>query len=514
MEGTIKLLVVDDEKWELNYLNSLISREFLKQCIVTLASNGKEAIDLFKEDTFDIVIMDINMPVINGLEAIKEIKSEYGDVEFLILTAHGEFEYAQQAIELGTNGYLLKPVEPVHLITKINSIIKKIENKQEVFLEHIKLREKFIQIAPLMQNFFLELLIFEQFQDTSEIQEYAKLFKISEFPKQVIILQVNDVSDQKSIQKENIFMIKEYVSKKLPAILFQDKIITCTNNLESTLQDLREIKRQFDITIRIGVGLSLDDPGQLYQSYNQALQALCYTNITPNHSISLYADIINLSKINNRTWDVNKNNLVKYIRHNEKLKVLESIELLFNPIKGENDTIVTKIKAMELLYDFDELLEQGFEKQKDIEKIKYFSMIINCNSMEDIKWSLTHIVNSILKSLHKNPKNYQEQVIQKCKWYIEEHYMKEISLTQLSEEFHVNPTYLSKLFKKVFGTSFVEYLHQIRINKSKFLLVNKNHITIEEISNQVGYNTQHYFSYVFKKRVGYTPTEYRFNNQR
>lgn len=230
--GTIKFLVADDEQWELNYLNSLISREFSKKCVVTLASNGKEAIDLFKEDTFDIVIMDINMPLINGLEAIKKIKYEYGDAEFLILTAHGEFEYAQQAIELGTNGYLLKPVEPAHLITKINSIVEKIEKKQEASLEHIKLRETFIQIAPLMQNFFLELLIFEQFQDTSEIQEYAKLFKISEFPKQVIILQVNDVSDKKSIQKENIFMIKEYVSKKLPAILFQDKIITCTSNLE------------------------------------------------------------------------------------------------------------------------------------------------------------------------------------------------------------------------------------------------------------------------------------------
>jgi two-component system response regulator YesN len=502
MSGTWKLLIVDDERWELEFLRSLLIEKYGALFIIQVAANGKQAVDVAKENDFDLVLMDINMPLLNGLQAIEQIKQSRAGTEFIVLTAYGEFEYAQQALHLGAFGYLLKPVDPQQLFKKIDELTALIDERKRNETEKDILRSKMKQITPYMRNLFLEQLLFDQFENQHEMEEYRNICGVQELPQKVAVGMLTSESKSEPLLNYLNANGREEV-RKSDYILFDDKLILFTDQPD-ILTDLLAL----DPNLLFGIGLSYSSFKDIHLSYKEAVQALGYANLS-QQPIMCYEDIPHIQQNQSESWVGCKKRLYDAIRKMQKKEALQEVNNLVQIGQSFSKNIF-KMNAMEILYSLSELMvDLDFdEKMINEYKIHYMTQIGHMKTFVDLSFPLKKLVVNMIEAVTNRPKNSKEELIKHCKAYIKKHYKEEINLSNLSDYFHVSPTYLSKLFKKVEGINIVNYINEIRMEQAKTLLVHSV-LTIEEISDQIGYKTQNYFSFIFKKIVGYTPTEYR-----
>jgi two-component system response regulator YesN len=505
MSRTWKLLIADDERWELELLNSLLMEKYGALFTIQEAENGKEAVNIAQENDVDLVLMDINMPFLNGLQAIKQIKKARPAVEFIVLTAYGEFDYAQQALHLGAYSYLLKPVNPEQLFEKMDELIRLIEERRGYETEKTQLRSRIKQITPYMRNMFFEQLIFDQFESQHEIEEYRQFCGIQGLSRRVVIGMVSDQSKFDPILND---LSSRQEAQKVDYIIFDDKIILFTDQ-NDILKDLLALEQD----LQFGVGLSYSSPKDIRLSYKEALQALGYANLS-YQPIMFYEDIPQIQQNENKSWVRAKKNLYDSIRKVQKKEALQEVHNLIQIGQSFSDNLL-RIHAMELLYILTEVMvELDFdEKIMNEHKLRYMTQVGHSKTFVDFSFPLKKLVVDIIDDVLNRPKNSKEELIHQCKEYIKKHYKEDINLSNLSRYLHVSPAYISKLFKKIEGMNIVNYINEIRTEQAKTLLIYSS-LTIEEISEQIGYKTQNYFSFIFKKIVGCTPSEYRVKARR
>lgn len=501
MDKKFNILIVDDEYWERELVKSLLQEQYSRLANVFSADNGKEAIELCKEQSFDVVIMDINMPLIDGLSTIEQIKEVSDTTDFIVLTAFGEFDYAQRTIELGALGYLLKPVEPEQLFAKIDfSIQRKMTNNQrEKEIEQLKGTIK--NFTPYLKSLFLQNLIFNQFTHSSEVEAFCQGCDMQFIPNRVGV---------SSITAEQAERIRDLVIPNLELLYFDSKLIMLAKVEDSSsIVPFIEFEKKAGLSLEIGVGSMSESPLHLSRSYREALQAKTYQSVYNKKSILMFEEITKAKGLNNQNGFLESKRLIHMIKSLQKSEALSVLDDIFNLWAGQP---IEQVKAytMELLYLFTMCMyELDYEENKIEETRKeYLLMISHAVDTDEIRRYIKKTLVDLIEAVEQRPRNYQEELINHCKTYIEQHYEEDIDLTWLAEKLHVSPSYLSKIFKKTLGINFVDYLNNVRIERAKFLLSHTNS-SIVEISQQVGYSTHKYFSYVFKKYTNNSPTEYR-----
>lgn len=509
-----KMLIVDDEKMIRLGMKMGINWDSIGVSEVLLASSAEEAIDVIKDNNPQIIITDINMAKMSGLDLIKEIRKTNEETKVIVLSGYDKFEYARECLKLGVQEFLLKPIDEQQLLMTVKKQIDdinraKITNENEMKIVRAEGTRRQIIVEKYMRD-----LVHNKLDKPFDVCPVELSFDFDR--KMAIAILIPDVQIMKDTENNfRQFTIKnicmDLIDLKKAGISFSDdddKIIIAMyadnieNSITESIQSLIGIlKDEYDITPRVLLGSVVNGLSDVLISYNDALHLL--TEERKNfHQISMTSKEQNreniIEDINREFKQAMCSNLA------DEYKVIDIFEKFEKAIISYNlSTQLAKKWCYDLFSNmyFTYILMTGETPDNRLEKL--IKSIINTDRDTTIE-----LTRGFIKNLISNDNNVDDEVIKKARKYIAENIEKEISVTSLSEMFYLSPNYFSRLFKKVMNEGCNEYIIKMRIEKSKYLLETTS-IKSGEIANMVGYNDTNYFSLAFKKHTGMSPKSYR-----
>lgn len=528
-----RVLIVDDEFRIGMLIRKLIKWEEIGLECVNVVDNGEAAYNIILSEKPDIVITDIKMPKVNGLDLIRMIKEKDEPVKFIVISGYKEFEYAHKALQYGVSDYLLKPIKEEEL----NKVLKRIQ--EELIKSHLKQdKEGKIEraITTSVQIIKSNLLnnIIEKTDDLSvdEMQEEYNLeFDAAAYRGITIKLDYSDYEksdrrqDRITVEKLLTIIEKNFEGTvKEQLICEKDNLnIYCLINYDLTdskqvnnvinriLIEIQEYLlglEQYKVTI--GIGLEKTGVGEIRFSIQEAYQAV-QNRIKAGTGRLIYAE---------RLQFITQTEMQKYlIKYKDQLRMSiealskELFENVINQIYGEFQ--FEENTDFALCYDVaNEIIDLYFEtisvKNEKEDKLKQFlkNACCHCNTIGNLKGLLKKYLSEDMEARLKILETESVKPIRQAKQYIEEHYNEKIVLEDIAHIVDLNPVYFSVLFKKETGFNFTTYLVNIRMEMAKQMIRTSNK-TIAAIADEVGYKDTRYFSQIFTKTVGVKPALYR-----
>jgi two-component system, response regulator YesN len=534
----LKVVLVDDEEIIRDGIYAAVDWETLGCEVVAQADDGEQALRMIEETGADVIITDIKMPFIDGLELIERVKPKYPGIYIIIISGHDEFHFAQKALKLGAFDYILKPIEIDYLkeiLLKIRSDYE-LRNKKE--LEVDSLREKLASNLPLLQERFFGDLLSGKVTGL-EITKKLEELKIGDSGNYfaVLIAQIDDyylVTQDLDDQQRNRFdqsfdlMIKDGgLSEKTIFVLegkAGERIIAVATDydpqdLEKAVVELCEaIHRKTGLmgenfTVTVAIGTIGDTLGFLAKSYQEALEALNYKYILGKNRDIYFKDLHSVPKKEFYDINYNESELISAIKMADKKLVRERLRALTGEIHAEGDKsylymqiMVSSIyrQALKLLHEVGGAAEEVFNNPLEV-----YNRILAFQTAGDMIGELSNVLLSIIDYIDIKRSGKFDQVIEKSKEFISQNYVRDdLSLADVAKYVNMSICYFSFIFKQEMGLTFIDYLTGKRIEKAKELLTASGYKSYE-ISYLVGYNNPTYFSTIFKKHTGVSPTEYR-----
>jgi len=446
----MKILLADDEKYDRETVKHIIRENFLEELKVYEAKNGREAIELAERIRPDIVIMDIKMPGIDGIQALKEISESLPNLYSIILTAYDYFDFAIEAVKINVKEYLLKPFTKEEIIEKISKGIRFVKKEQNKRRSEIEDKEKIYTLLPVLENQLSDLIINDKLIGV-DYGMYLQCLNMNFINSYAMVISIKDKYAYKDVsrgEKDQIKMrigdyVKEYINRKYKCIgnyVFYEELtyfiqienedVNDFKNLEINLAFnlRRKIKTRFDVSIRAGLGEIYNSVEEIVKSYRQATKCLVYNSDNVN--------IIHIADIDDN--------------------------LLDNKFAGNN-------------IEENNVIGSKYNKIKNVNKMKL-------------------------------------RLFENVKSFIRENITTELELEKVASNFGLSVYYFSRTFKEVTGTNFSDYINKCRIDIAKELL-SKGEMNVKEVCYKVGYNDPNYFSKVFKKYEGVSPVNYKIADE-
>lgn len=525
----LKLLIVEDEPLTANGLINSIEWQEYGVNIIGTADDGEEAIRLIEKNKPDIVLTDIRMPGMDGLELAEWIRDRYPDIFIVFLTGYNEFEYARSAVRLEAVDFLLKPTDDEALFKVIKKIRSKVEKRQKNEKEQVRLQKILEQSMPVLREKFIHSLL-NQEVGCEEIKYSNEFYNINlSGDLYLVALAEVDPEGSKKEDIKNLELLKikllDIIEDKLhiteKKFVFNDRnnigLILCFDRLSSTEDLYNRILNMFEsvrrevcmqsFVITIGVSKLQEGINSLHASYREAVKAL-------DSKIWIGKNVVipsgNISNLNSRIYVFSRSNLIRLVSSSDVEGVKNWLEGYF---KYYRDNRGLNVKILQfIVFELVSILFETVNSEELLSENQFdFSIMEELNSCETLEELSERIFNLYLKIMDeiRTLKNKQSRkIIENIKKYIETNYMKDIGLKTISEKFYLNTSYVSKLFSNETGISFIGFLMKCRIEKAKSLLCDPR-LKIYTISEMVGYGSEKYFTRVFKKYEGITPHEYR-----
>lgn len=509
----LKLILVDDEKKICDLICNLINWSEYGIEIAGIVYDGIDAIELCKKVLPDIVITDIRMPGLNGLEFIENAKKIKKDISFIIVSGYDSFNYAQTAIKYGVSDYLLKPIKKDELITALQNIIFN-KNSNES-LQKYKLR----------QSFFAEIMSNKSNYRMSDVNVNFQ-YNFQEGFFQIIAIKIdsieemrenfynNVVSRVKSEFSKNTYETESFIDGSTIYILLNYKNKNIVREIIEKL--LENITNKQGVTgsclVTIGVGMECNNLLDLNMSYLTCKYSVSERIIRgPLQIIELevFEPELSLPKDKALFFYEMICKSIEFLNYDDLNKSVEFIEryILVKNLKGE------EIKSQSI-HGFEIFIETVANNQliskavKDDFFIDFKVLVDKCTSKNEIVNVFRKRILEIYSEILENIKNDELKPIRVAREYIENHYMENISLKEVSELVCYSTAYFSALFKKNTGQNFLEYLQETRINNAKKMLKNSE-LSIAAICESIGYSDTKTFNKTFKKITGLSPREFR-----
>lgn len=523
----LKLLIADDEYLDLETIKMIVANNVKDIEIIATVSTGREAIEKSINLKPDIVFMDIYMPGISGIEAIRQIKNVNSEILFIIISAYEYFDYAKEALNLGVIEYMLKPVKKNKLIETIENIKKIINNKRNSILKEIELKEKTDKVIPyLEQQFISDKLLNSSSLDDIEFYENTFSMDLRHGYAMMFLLEEQEMEKEESLklnyQRQSFYdsiyiklkslctcLVGQPTSDRIIVFiaikeekyseLTKEKAITIGNMVMEKIRGLSNLK------FKIGIGRKYDVNG-FVKSHDEAFKAAL---IASSGSVIYYEDAIFV----NSKADA-------YLRHKEKVflnnilmgnikKTVEAFKDIYIYLISNyyEDINSVKSKLIYLLHIIDKNLPYNINNL-DEAKEKVILNILRTNKKDELRLQFLQYFSDICEKVQNQKKGDKNQSIPIILDYINNNYYCDISLKDVSKNVNFSYNYLSKVFKDEIGKNFVDYLTEVRMEKSTKLLANQN-LSVKEICQKIGYHDPNYYSKAFKRVTGMTPTEYR-----
>jgi YesN/AraC family two-component response regulator len=519
------LIIVDDKKSIREGLKKFINWNDLGFRIVGDFSSAAEAISFIETECVDVLLTDIVMPDVNGLELTNEIRLINPDIKVVILSAHEKFDYAREAMRLGVFSYLTKPVN----IEKIKS---EFSNLKKVLERDRLMRFQKNEIGQFAKEQFLNNLVNHYFTANVSILRKSEELGLNLLDKEYCILKVmmaDTLSSRETMDDNSYQLLKTMISLHMDeflnqigtaylfnsspselAVLFYPD---CLDNLKSKLESLWEdISDNFNIHIYIGLSPIHYHILDAYKAFQESGKVLEYRMIKKNNPVLVYDELTEFFKGKTFiTSDVEHSILDKLSSLNIDSLREFIIEILHTAFIGNNYNISSLYEvSIELILIINKYISSTVGNISSLEQDDYTSVksLLHKENYEDIEAFMNHYLEECCSLIQNTMEQSTGLIIENAKKYINEHYSEEITLNKLSEVVYVNPVYLSRLFKAKTGENFMDYLTKIRMDHAKKLLSDLS-LRIYDISELVGYKSRKHFGKVFRDMIGLTPKEYR-----
>lgn len=501
-----KVMLVDDEKLIIEGLMNILDWEKLGLKITKTSNSGNDAIKKFMEDPVDIIISDINMPQLNGLELLKKIKSINNKTRFIIVSGYDEFSYAKEAIKYGADNYILKPIDEDELELTLKKIVLDINNNKN------------IENKILAKN----RILFQYINGNASKEELLKIENYLAFPlkhRNYTVAIITFIDRNKKDLTTHIESIFKDVFKEGYEILhrYNGQIIIINSwNKNIEYSDIKnyyekvkdEIIERLDQTIFISIGDLTDNIDEIEFVYDIA-KALNKYMLTEGSNICL--DRYSLNYVNNNlTFSKELENINRLIIERNLYDLENYIETIFdNKQLSPKNIYDLCIKIIFLIHNILEefKLKKSNNKYEDDSLSNVILELCNENTRENVKVFVISEIREIIELMNNTDICYSP-VIRQVINLINKNYNEELSLKTLAQKYNINSSYLGQIFTKEVGISFSEYLNKVKNTKAKDLILNTN-MKINDIARSVGYIDTSYFYRKFKKYFGVCPSTLR-----
>ncbi len=530
----LKIFLVEDEFVMREGIKKNINWEARGYEFCGEASDGELALPMIQKLKPDIVITDIRMPFMDGLTLSKLIKKEMPWIEIIILSGYEEFEYAKEGIKIGIAEYLLKPISSEELLKEVDILALKIEEKRK----EREIRQKYIK--EMEENVLKERKDFFQYLVTgsnsaAELLEIADKLKIdlSSICYNIVLIKIQSMDHAYDEYSNSLIEIEEKLNQledNTHLLVFdrnlEGKALLFKADSEDTLRDVQNeyldrmkqmLEKYEHIRYFGGIGVPVNRLGELPVSFEKASHAFAHRYLVQESRILSCEELEQGGYLKKESFDISdispkqidRSKVREFLKVGNKGDVIYFVEEFFKDL-GTNmmkSNIFRQYITMDCYFcvvDFVEGLQMGRE---EIEPLDMSSGILQ--SQENAMEYIVRIIKKALELRERASSNRYGDIVDEVMRYIEENYaQEELSLNLLASHVNFSPNHLSMIFSQQTGQTFIKYLTDFRMNKAKELLrcTGKGSSII---SMEVGYKDPHYFSYLFKKTQGMTPTQYR-----
>ncbi|MCI9123784.1 MAG: response regulator [Eubacterium sp.] len=527
------MLLVDDEEEVIQVIRKKIDWERLGFSVIGHAGNGVKAFEMVEEFQPDVVMTDIKMPYMDGIELAGRIKAEYPATKILFFTGFDEFEYAREAVHLEAEEYILKPVNSIELTNVFTQLKTKLDQEISEKRNVETLQNYYLESLPLLQADFYSALM-EGRIGAQEIAKYLSDYQIS-FPGPFFCCLVLHTSASQMPEDMNHLLLSTAVQKQAKERLANQWRAKCFSYLGNTVliaqlkseNEVSELtdecdrfckyaRRMIGAVVTAGVGQVCRSILDLAQSYSSAREAVSYRVIFGASRAINRKEIV--PRETERAACVNDTEL-SYLFKMICLGDVHDVETAVNKYLGhisfpQKSLHQHQIDLMELIsacYRFlanNDVVMEDFSG--DIRRL--YGMLLGLEPDALKIWLLdTSLLLRDKLIIARN--NSTKSFVEKAKEYVRQNYTdEELSLDRVCEALGVSNSYFSTIFKKETGSSFISYLTDYRMERASSLLVETNEKSYL-IAKKVGYTDPNYFSYVFKRRFGLSPSKYRTEHE-
>lgn len=499
------------------------------------ASDGELAFPMIQKEKPDIVITDIRMPFMDGLELSKLIKKELPQIEIIILTGHGEFEYAKEAIKLGIAEYLLKPINGEELLSEVDRVALKIEERRK----EREIREKYIK--EMEENSLKERKDLFQYLVTgnksmSELLGLAERLEmdLSAMWYNIVLLkfqsrnhahdeysgsliEIEQKLDSINNHENHVLVFDRNLEGK--ALLFKaDSKEDLVQLQESIIEKIEAVMKEYEhVRYFGGIGVPVNRLRELPISFEKASHAFAHRYLVEESRIINSSDMKQRVYSDETDFDINdvspkqldRNKIREFLKTGDREESIYFVEEFFKDLRTSamKSVMFRQYIIMDAYFCVIDFLEGLQIPKSEIEPLDITSGIL-----QNEEAAMSYVVKIIAKALElrdKSASNRYGDVVDEVMAYIENNYAdEELSLNLLASHVNFSPNHLSMVFSQHTGQTLIKYVTDYRMNKAKELLRCTNKKS-SIVSMEVGYKDPHYFSYLFKKTQGMTPTQYR-----
>ncbi|TGB01455.1 response regulator [Halobacillus salinus] len=495
----MKWLIAEDEMIEREGLKKMIGDRFPHLEVIGEATTGKEAVELADTLQPDLITMDIKMPGMNGIEAVQHIKKKHPHVRIIMMTAYDEFDYAREVMREGVKEYLLKPTKKKELIATFERVIKEIEEDLEMEKSQ---QQTFIQ-SDWVQAYFTERML-ENYPE-----EIASFFPHQETQGCAWMVQLDTPNEEKhawireAVEEKAHGLVGPFIGSVFPVWIFAFKEEDLGTEFSRLNPWVRSLLNRFESTFHekasIGIGSLVRDPNDLIHSYHEATLAL--TVARERKGYALYQEAKNNLNLDDIDLSLVEKNIYESVRNGSRKVAIQQFEHLWAMLEEKNEDRQERCRQMvQAIYGMTRELGFHHLQQNDIPPP-------GTSDKAWRLWTMDHIM-QVTETIHSYKTVTSKDAISQAEEWIQEHYHESITLEQVAEYIALNPYYFSKLFKERFQQTFIDYVTQVRLTKAKQYL-STTEKPLKEICSLVGYKDPNYFSRVFKKKEGVSPTSYR-----
>lgn len=534
------MIIADDEKTILDGLKVSIDWRSFDIDVVGAAKNGIEALDMAQKLRPDIVLTDIRMPGLNGIELIKEIKKFCPFVKFILISAYEEFEFAKEAISLGVLSYITKPIKKQKVIDEVLKARDEIMEERHEKENMNKLEELYLSTLPILSEHYHNSLIMGKVMISGGYKSKFNTYGIDldETDTGVFVFTLDRIDEtteelfEKSIQII-LLMIAEMIKELLPLCYkrtvfqsYSNEVVAIYNaslNHAAAIKEItltaeaikNKVKHDTGISISAGVGRIYSSLKEISLSYQEAIRALNYRLVYGNNTV-LYIDNVEMKEMKDAHLFNNLNEILTgvqdVLRTGKTDEVIKLIKSRLDKLTGYKSIPYYYVQQvychllsvlLRTIYEMNILPEQLYGMP-----VHLYGELFKKETLPELEKWYFDLVERACTAINERKATKTSHVINSAVSYIKANCNKDISLGEVAEHVNLNPSYLSRLFKEETGIQFVEYVRTVKMEIAKDLLKNSNK-KIYEICEELGYLNVQYFSTIFKNTVGVTPMEYK-----
>ncbi|WP_426445838.1 response regulator [Paenibacillus sp. S-38] len=534
-----KIVIADDDRIILKGLTKTIDWEANGFRLAASETNGEDAWEAVERELPQVVLTDIRMPFMDGLELTEKIKERHPGIKIIMMTSYDEFEYAQKALKLKVYDFLLKPLDEAKLLETVkraadewdreHATAKKVLEgipllKQRFFEnlltgrfseEEIRHELDFLDIPLQARNYAVILLLADHYYEASPRNRYGQeLLKycIHNVADEVVRLECGPSSLPGEPKGQVFGAIKDEIVVIYGASEEESALELRALTLAETIR--ANVEKYLKTTVTAGVGSVVDRLDAVRASYLNAKDATELRHMTGKNQVFLYRDELIKPRAEGEpavdsNWATQLTMKIKSGLEQEAAAILDSLEEEFlsrRPV----DLVRMHMLGMEIVFALVHAFQDWHDPPYAKEAVEsLFEEIHRYRTAKEMFQRIRDFMNELSAAVKERRLRQHKGLADQAAAFIREHYMKEgLSLQDVAEHVHVSTTYLSAIFKKETGVNFSEFLLETRMNAAIDWL-RKEELKTYEVAERVGYANPQYFSVIFKKYTGRTPSEFR-----